>query len=62
MNRQQAVQLFKEEILPAVQAEYEQDGVPDIPARREEWNNWTDGLCKDGVITEEQYERWECPW
>ena len=28
----------------------------------EDWNNWTDGLCKDGVITERQYRNWSNPF
>lgn len=30
----------------------------DIPAKRELWNNYTDSLCKDGWITENQYNNW----
>ena len=29
---------FEAEILPFIQEEYEQDGIPDIPARSEAWN------------------------
>ena len=32
---------FEAEILPFIREEYEQDGEPDWPARREGWNNWT---------------------
>ena len=28
---------------------------------REAWNDWTDGLCKNGQITQRQYERWLMP-
>ena len=31
-------------------------------SKREEWNNWTDSLCKDGLITEKQYENWGQPF
>ena len=24
-------------------------------AKRTEWNDWTDSLCKDGLITDHQY-------
>ena len=30
----------------------------DSIAKREMWNNYTDALCKDGVITLRQYENW----
>jgi hypothetical protein len=46
---------FKEFELPAVKAKYEKDGIIDGPARREAFNNFTDFLCKDGIITEELY-------
>ena len=34
----------------------------DTIAKREMWNNWTDGLCKDGLITLKQYENWGQPF
>ena len=34
----------------------------DSIAKREEWNNWTDSLCKDGLITLKQYENWGQPF
>ena len=34
----------------------------DVCAKREEWNNYTDYLCKDGMITESQYDRWTNPF
>ena len=54
----QACDLFEVAVLPDVIATYEQDGEPDWPARREEWNNWTDSLCKSGVISDWQYANW----
>jgi hypothetical protein len=54
----QAVEQFNEHVLPQVQEEFEQDGIKDIPARSEAWNNWTDSLCKDKVISDWQYENW----
>ena len=58
MTREEAIIQFREYVLPFVQAEHEKDGVPDWTARREAWNNWTDGLCKDGEISDWQYENW----
>jgi hypothetical protein len=52
---------FEFDILPFIQDEYEEDGEPDWPARREAWNNWTDSLCKDGQISDWQYENWSQP-
>jgi len=57
----QAVEMFTNDVLPLVTLMYEQDGEPDIPARSEAWNNWTDSLCKSGVISDWQYENWDHP-
>ena len=57
----QACETFTTEILPGIQEQYEQDGIPDGPARREAWNDWTDGLCKDGQISDWQYANWDHP-
>ncbi len=61
MTFAQACETFTEEILPIIQEQYEQDGVPDYPARREAWNNWTDMLCKDGEISDWQDMNWSHP-
>ena len=53
--------LFIEHIMPYVYEEYEKDCIPDWPARREAWNDYTDSLCKDGEITEEDYNNWDQP-
>lgn len=60
-TRQDIVDEFLEHVLPAVKLQYEQDGIPDLPARRKAWNNWTDSLCKDRRITPRQYEEWDQP-
>ena len=56
-----ACEYFTTEILPLVQEQHEQDGVPDWPARCETWNNWTDSLCKDQQISDWQYMNWTHP-
>ncbi len=61
MTREEAIQLYREHILPEVPKRYEQEGRIDKPARAEAWNNFTDALCKDGQITLKQYETWEHP-
>jgi len=62
MTKDQALRMFKEEILPEIKRQYESDGIKDIPARRESWNDFTDMLCKDGQITTKQYETWDNPF
>ena len=34
----------------------------DAIAKRESWNNYTDALCKEGLITLKQYENWGQPF
>ena len=34
----------------------------DATAKREDWNNYTDALCKEGLITLHQYETWDQPF
>lgn len=52
---------FVAEILPMVQEQYEQNGKPDLVARREAFNNWTDALCKGGKISGTLYESIDHP-
>ena len=61
MTFAQACEYFTDTILPLIQEQFEQDGIPDYIARSEEWNNWTDALCKDGEISDWQYENWGHP-
>ena len=58
---QQAVNEFTSLILPIVQRTHERDGIPDNTARCEAWNNWTDGLCKNRIISDWQYANWSHP-
>ena len=44
--------VFNVHILPAIVEQY---GADDEVAINEAFNNWTDGLCKDGEIHDEQY-------
>jgi rubredoxin len=62
------VERFKDEVLPMVRkiyerplGEYDRDGRIDTVARSEAWNNWTDSLCKEGVISAHAYENWDQP-
>ena len=62
MTHAQAVDYFENETMPELRAiEARQDGNPDWPLRCETWNNWTDSLCKDGEISDWQYENWSHP-
>lgn len=54
MTKSQIDQIFIEDILPIVKAQFEINGHKDIPARCEAYNNYIDGLHKDGDITESQ--------
>ena len=56
-----ACAIFEADILPMVQEAYEQDGIPDWPARSEAWLNWIDSLCKGRQISDWQYENWTHP-
>jgi hypothetical protein len=51
---------FKSEVMPEI-LKSERGGYPDKPMRREAWNNWIDGLWKDGTITETQAGTWGHP-
>ena len=59
--RSQAIEDFKANILPWTIHRYESDGIPDWIARCECWNDWTDILCKDSLISDWQYENWSQP-
>jgi hypothetical protein len=59
MNRKEALEEFKINILPCVIQKY---GENDVTAIREAWNNWTDSLYKSHQITHKQYETWLGPF
>lgn len=56
-TKKEVMDWFKEAI--KVDKEYYEN---DKPALREAWNNYTDHLCKSGVITLKQYETWTNPF
>jgi hypothetical protein len=59
MTKKFAEEVFRCDVMPGIRnQEY---GRPDYALRTEAWNNFTDSLCKDGQITIEQYESWDCP-
>lgn len=59
MRKEQAVRDFKENILPELRKMY---GNNDKVAIRTAWNDYTDMLCKDGIITQRQYNTWGNPF
>lgn len=61
ITRDEAIIRFEAEVLPLIIEEFEQDGVPDIPARSEAFSDWTDALCEDGEISEWQCNNWTHP-
>lgn len=61
MNKIQAVQEFKDIILPSVKGIFEQSGRKDKPARRMAWQNFVDMLCKEGKVTTNQFNTWHDP-
>ena len=60
-----AVRIFERDFLPGIRmTEKRNNGGRcwvDSCMRREAWNNWTDSLCKDGRISDWQYENWSQP-
>lgn len=66
MTRDEAIQQFERDILPGIiEQETEWQGGTwhraDVCYRSETWNNWTDSLCKNGEISDWQYENWSHP-
>jgi folate-dependent tRNA-U54 methylase TrmFO/GidA len=62
MTKSEALNQWKTYRLPAIQqAEQLYGNGYDRPMRREDWNNYTDALCKSGAITLRQYETWTHP-
>lgn len=60
MTKKQFEEDFRENTLPFIIERYEQDGVPDRPARCEAWNDTVDSYIKDGILSESAYN-WSHP-
>lgn len=58
MTKEQALKIFREEDLPYLKKEFPKDKT----AIRTAWNDFTDALCKNGDITQEQYQNWGNPF
>lgn len=60
LTKKQVLQQFRESWNEAVQHNPYLRG--DTIAKREEWNNYTDMLCKDRQISQHQYLTWSNPF
>ena len=54
MTNREANLIFDRDYAPQI-------GRDDKPALRTAWNDWTDSLHRDGVITDRQRENWTYP-
>jgi hypothetical protein len=61
LTKKEVESMFRQEVLPEIRLRYEQDGRKDVIARREAWSNYTDYLCKSGMIGDKQYSEWTYP-
>lgn len=59
MTKEDVVRDFNAHVRPRI---IERFGKNDKAALRTAWNDYTDMLCKDGKITEYQYENWTNPF
>lgn len=55
MTKAEALKEFREYYMPNIPR-------GDVIWQREEWNNYTDYLCKDGRITQHQCDTWTNPF
>jgi len=56
MTKAQALKDFKEQIKNDSRMK------DDRIMKAEAWNDYTDMLCKDGIITQKQYDNWVNPF
>ena len=60
MTKAEAIKLFRFIYkIKAIENGYRQG---DEVAKRTEWNDYTDALCKDNLITDKQYDSWSNPF
>ena len=48
---------YKAYTLPSIKYKYERDGIVDVPARREAWNDLIDFMNKDGALTDTEADQ-----
>ncbi len=58
LTKKEAVAIFNEEVKPQILKRY---GPKDKVAMRCGWNDFTDSLCKDGLISDYAYANWVQP-
>ena len=56
MNKKTAISIFKNEY-----AQFLIDKKKDIPAKQLAWSGFVDMLCKNGDITQKQFDTWGNP-
>ena len=61
MTKAQAVRMFKEVYMPTIRKHEQEYSRKDHLLRVQEWNSFTDMLCKDEQITKRQYNNWSVP-
>ena len=54
LTKKEVERMFKEEVYPSLNKS-------DKPMIREAWINFIDMLCKDGEISDKQYNTWSTP-
>ena len=59
MTKVEAIKEFKEMY---TQSEFKRLKREDNDWLTQDWNNWTDILCKEGRITDWQYNNWSNPF
>jgi hypothetical protein len=57
LTKKQFEEMFREEVLPYVADRYEQDGIPDKPARSEAWNDTIDAYIREMRVRPAQRAR-----
>ena len=62
LTKKNALATFKEELASMIESGAWTYSKTDVTAKREAWNNFTDSLCKDGLITDRQYDTWGNPF
>ena len=60
MTKREAIKLFR--YIYKIKAERLGYRKGDEVAKRTEWNDYTDALCKDCLITSKQYDTWYQPF
>ena len=60
-TRHRAIEEFEQTELPFVERQYEQDGIPDLVARREAWHNFINWLHENQEISDWQVNNWTIP-